>query len=126
MNYCAKNDALFADGHYVEEWELRRFTELPSVVQDFVRGEASRGNKLQSVLERMIVLTRPPSLGVLALPEGLSFVCPLQHSGVRVYDGDEDGVILAISGDVRIYPSGLEQPSSYAPNSTDHCDGNAV
>ncbi|CAN7436484.1 hypothetical protein LJR129_002821 [Acidovorax sp. LjRoot129] len=126
MNYWAKDDPLFADGHYVEEWELRRFDALTDAVQAFVRVEAALGNKLQSVIERTVVLSHPPHCGVLGLPEGLAFVCPLQHSGVRVYDGDEDGVILAIEGHVRVFPSGFESPNPFAPAGMEVSGGTAV
>ena len=117
MNYWAQNDPLFADGHYVEDWELRRFEALTAAAQALVRAEAALGNKLQSVLERTVFFTHPPSGGVLNLPPGFAFLCPLHHEGVRVYDGDEDGVILSLEGNERVYPSGLESHDDRRPGS---------
>jgi hypothetical protein len=119
MSYWAENDPLFADGHCVEDWELRRFEALTARAKALVRAEAGLGNKLVRVLDRTVFLARPPSCGVLNLPSGFAFLCPLQHDGVRVYDGDEDGVILSLEGNERIYPSGLESPD-------DRHTGNAV
>jgi hypothetical protein len=115
MNYWAKDDPLFADGLYVEDWEHRRFHALSLPVQSLVRAEALQGNKLQRVLERTVFLSRPPSCGVLGLPPGLSFLCPLQHEGVRVYDGDDKGVILSLERNERIYPSGFESEDDRDP-----------
>jgi hypothetical protein len=112
MNYWAKDDPLFADGHYVEDWELSRFHDLSAPVRVIVGEEAASGNKIQSVLERAVFLSRPPRCGVLNLPAGLAFVCPLQHEGVRVYDGDDKGVILSLDGNERIYPTGMESQHS--------------
>ena len=108
MNYWANGDPLFADGHYVEDWELARFSDFAGEVQQFVKSEAAYGNKIQRIALRTIVLSRPPVQGVLELPDGLCFLCPLQHSGVRVYDGDEDGVILHLDSNARVYPHGFE------------------
>jgi hypothetical protein len=110
MNYWAKDDPLFADGHYVEDWELRRFRALSAPVQTLLRDEAALGNKLQSIVEQTVFLTHPPSCGVLGLPEGLAFLCPIQHEGARVYDGDDEGVILCLQANERVYPSGIEDP----------------
>ena len=108
MNYWAKDDPLFADGHYVEDWELRRFAQFTTDLQEFVLSEAALGNKLQSIAFPTIFLSGPPVGGVLNLPGGLCFVCPLQHAGTRLYDGDEEGVILHLNSGARVYPSGYE------------------
>lgn len=110
MNYWAKHDPLFADGHYVEDWELKRFGEFAADFQAFVREEASRGNKITSIAITTVTLSAPPTSGVLALPSGLCFLSPLFHTGIRVYDGDQEGVILHLESGARIYPTGYEAP----------------
>jgi len=110
MNYWAKDDPLFADGHYVEDWELKRFCELTPDVQAFVREEASRGNKITSIALTAVTLSAPPTCGLLALPNGLCFLSPLFHTGTRVFDGDQEGVILHLDSGARVYPSGYEAP----------------
>lgn len=109
MNYWAKNDPLFADGHYVEDWELQRFASLSTALQAFVRAEASRGNKLTSVSKGFASLERPPSGGVFGLPDGLVFVCPIHFERNAFYfESDVGGVIVAADTYDRLYPSGYE------------------
>ena len=110
MNYWAKDDPLFSDGHYVEDWELERFQELSSPVRALVLGEASTGNKIVSIHRGFVQLQRPPSAGVLNLPEGLAFFCPIYHEGTRAYDGAGDGIIKNPDTWETVFPSGYESP----------------
>ena len=114
MNYWANNDPLFADGHYVEEWELSRFKALSQELQAFLQAEASAVNKLQSITGRTVFLSAPPCRGIYALPDVFCFFCPIHHTGTRVLDGDEDGVIVNLTTGERIYPSGFESPHEFA------------
>jgi hypothetical protein len=106
MNYWAQNDPLFVDGHYVEEWEVLRFDELPTDLRTFIRSEAAQGNKIETISRSMVVLSQPPLVGVLNLPSSIRFVCPIKYEGVLVYDGDQDGVIVHLPSGFRIFPSG--------------------
>jgi hypothetical protein len=110
MNYWAKDDPLFADGHYVEDWELSRFDELSPPVRALVLSEAAAGNKVETIHRHFVKLQRPPSCGVLDLPEGLAFFCPIYHEGTRVYDGSEDGMIKNPETGETVIPSGHEGP----------------
>ena len=117
MNYWATaEDAIFCEAHYVEDWEIARVVALSEPVRAFLAGEAKNGNKIKSINKLSAELSRPPSCGVLNLPEGMAFLCPIHHSGTRLFDGDEDGVLLCLSTTFRIYPTGYEaQPTDDAP-----------
>jgi hypothetical protein len=110
MSYWAEDDPLFANGHYVEEWELERFETFSPEMKAFVRDEARRGNKITSLCKGTVVLQKPPACGVLDLPDGLAFVCPVRFGDVIGYDTDRDGVIVSLCSYERLYPSGLEAP----------------
>jgi hypothetical protein len=109
MNYVAADDPLFEDGHYVEEWELRHWQRLSLVVRSFVEFEAARGNKVTAIGADHVFLARPPTDGLLALPEGLAFVCPYRASGVPFYDGDEDGLLMNVHTGEYLRPTGTER-----------------
>jgi hypothetical protein len=106
MNYWALDDPLFVDGYYVEAWELVHFGQFAAEIQEFLRSEAKRGNKIRGISFPTVFLSSPPTTGVLGLPDGFSFLCPIQHQGVRVYDGDEDGVCLHLESGARFCWSG--------------------
>jgi hypothetical protein len=108
MNYWAKSDSLFEDGHYVEEWELQRFQQFSPAIQAFVREQAALGNKVRSIAFPTVFLGASPSCGPVRLPEGLAFFTPIFHTGVRVLDGDNEGVICCLSTGQRVYPVPIE------------------
>jgi len=109
MNHWASNDLLFADGHYVEDWEHERFAGLSPALQTFLRDEAARGNKLVGVILGVATLQSPPTTGIFGLPEGLAFLCPISYeANVICYESDQAGVIVAVETYDRLYPSGLE------------------
>ena len=110
VNYWAKDDPHFEDGHYVEDWELRHLTNVSAPIRLLLNSEAKAGNKIKVILEKYIELSSAPSSGVLNLPEGLVFVCPLRHEGTRVYEGEEDGLITNLDTNEIVYPSGHESP----------------
>lgn len=114
MSYWAKDDPLFADGHYVEDSELCRFEELSAPVRLLVLREAAAGNKIEAIHRGFVQLQRPPTCGVLGLPEGLAFFCPVHHEGLRVYDGAEDGITKNPATGEAVFPSGHEGPDPRA------------
>jgi hypothetical protein len=115
MNYWAQFDVLFEDGHYVEEWELQRFQQFSPDVQSFVRAQAALGNKVRSIAFPTIFLSAPPSCGPFGLPEALAFFTPMRHAGVRVLDGDDEGVVCCLSTGQRVYPIPVECAPPAAP-----------
>ena len=110
MNYWATDDPHFEEGHYVEEWELRRLANLSAPIRQLLSREATAGNKIRAISERSIELSSAPSGGVFNLPEGLVFVCPLRYEGTRVYEGEEDGLITNLDTGGIVFPSGSESP----------------
>ncbi len=124
MNYWAKDDPLFADGHYVEAWERARFNQLSQPVRSLVLSEIAAGNKIAAINASYVRLQNPPTCGVLDLPEGLAFFCPIYHDGTRVFEGAEDGIIKNPETGEVILPSGHEGPDPRLPfedaNATNH------
>ena len=109
MNYWASDeDASFVCGHYVEDWEVAKLQALSEPIRQLLRQEALVGNKIRFIAHRSVELDRPPSCDVLALPEGVVFCCPLGHNHLPRLDGDEDGVIMHLESDQRVFPTGLE------------------
>jgi hypothetical protein len=94
MNYWAtESDEVFATGHYVEDWELRRLSELAAPVRALLLAEAAGGNKVIEIAQNFVRLRVAPSCGVFGLPQGLSFCTPVKYSGALHWDGEEEGVI---------------------------------
>ena len=117
MNYWATaEDPIFCQGHYVEDWEIERVEELSEPVRAFLAAEARVGNKIKSINKLSAELAGPPIHGIMNLPEGMAFLCPIHHLGTRRLDGDEDGVLLCLSAGFRIFPTGYEgQPEGSGP-----------
>jgi hypothetical protein len=125
MNYWAKDDPLFPDGHYVEDWELARFEELSLPVRSLVLSEAAVGNKIAAINGSFVQLQSPPTCGVLGLPEGLAFFCPIYHEGTRVYEGAEEGIIKNLETGEAVFPSGQEGPDARLPFEDEEGTGHA-
>ena len=112
MNYWASaEDPTFVCGHYVEDWEVAKAEALSAPIRQLLREEALVGNKIKFIAHRSVELDRPPTCGVLALPEGVVFCCPLRRDGLPRLDGDEDGVIMHLESGQRVFPTGLESPA---------------
>jgi hypothetical protein len=109
MNYWAKDDPLFVDDHYVEDWELKHWNNLSEVVRHFVEDQARRGNKIKHIGSDHVFLVAPPSDGLLALPPGLAFACPYRSTGAYPYEGEEDGIIIAVETGEYLGPTGTER-----------------
>ena len=110
MNYWALNDALFEDGHYVEEWELQRFGELSEAIRQFIQAEASRGNKIAKIGRGYAFLTKPPTRGLFTLPPPLAFACFYRPELPSHFDWDGDGIILCPHTGEYLGPTGTETP----------------
>jgi hypothetical protein len=113
MNYWAKDDPLFVEGHYVEDWELKHWTNLSQTLREFVQDQARRGNKIKSIGHDHVFLASPPLDGLLELPSGFAFACPYRPTGYGPFECEEDGMIIAVETGEYLGPTGTERVRDY-------------
>ncbi len=49
MNYWAKNDTTWKEGHYVEEWELELLEKINNQLEAILKIELAAGNRITSI-----------------------------------------------------------------------------
>lgn len=104
MGYIAQSDPIFCDGFYVEDHDLRNWTDIAEPLRRIVESEAKAGNKVSHTQRDVqshridISLSGPARSDLSRLPETVALYSTYDDQ-YRVYDSELYVIYHLQSGD---------------------------